>query len=68
MLAEKTRAPGEILLFQLFVETVYFPSKARRAGLLAIFCNIKPRKSPSRVVARWDFISVVLSHNERNPF
>ncbi len=40
------RAPGEILPFQLFVETVYFPSKARRAGFLAAFCDANPAKAP----------------------
>ena len=40
------RAPGEILPFQLFVETVYFPSKARRAGFLAAFCDTNPAKAP----------------------
>ncbi len=40
----------EILPFQLIVETEYFPFKAGRAGFIS--------------VARGDFISIVLSHNE----
>jgi hypothetical protein len=33
-----------------------------RAGFLAIFCNIKPSKSPCGA-ARRDFISILLSQN-----
>jgi hypothetical protein len=41
---------------------VDFLLQQSRAGFLAIFCNIKPSKSPSGA-ARRDFISILLSQN-----
>ncbi len=65
------RAPGEIHPFQLIVETEYFLLR-RGARTLRVFywpagCNLHGPRAGIISVARWDFISIVLSHNERNP-